>query len=139
MGLELQNIHRRYYLLTNRRVAIEKNEKEFSVAIPMLTQQISRVVETQEDHLSSKKYERAKKHVEELKGFYIHFSIYSIMVFVFIYLNYISTSFPWALFPIIGWGAGVWGHAMEVFNYNPFLGKNWDEKKIKELMEKDDL
>jgi hypothetical protein len=28
---------------------------------------------------------------------------------------------------------------MEVFDYNPFLGKNWEEKKIREFMEKDDF
>jgi hypothetical protein len=56
---------------------------------------------------------------------------------VFIYLNYISTSFPWALFPIVGWGAGVIGHAMEVFGYNPFLGKGWEERQIRKYMNED--
>jgi len=26
---------------------------------------------------------------------------------------------------------------MKVFNYMPFLGKDWEEKKIKEFMEKE--
>ncbi len=139
-GVGLQNIRQRYFLLTNRPVEIKEQNNEFSVAIPLLTQKnVTTVMTTQENYISAKKYDRAKKYVQELKGFYIHFSIYLIMVPVFIYLNYISTSFPWAFFPIIGWGAGVSGHAMEVFNYNPFLGKNWEERKIRELMDKDDL
>ena len=96
-------------------------------------------METQETHISEKKYARAKEHIENLKGFYIHFSIYLIMVPVFIFLNFRSTDFPWALFPIFGWGFGVAGHAMETFDYNPFLGKNWEEKKMREFMEKDDF
>lgn len=136
-GVGLQNIRKRYFLLTDRPVNITKDEKEFSVSIPLLTKTVTSSLQTQEAYLSGKKYERAKKHVEELKGFYIHFSIYLIMVPVFIYLNLRSTGFPWAIFPILGWGAGVSGHAMEVFNYNPFLGKNWEERKIRELMDKD--
>ena len=92
---------------------------------------------TQANFINEKRYERAKKKVDDLKGFYIHFTIYLIMLPVFIYLNVQSTSYPWALFPIIGWGLGVTGHAMEVFGYNPFLGKDWEEKKIRELMKKD--
>ncbi|NNJ82097.1 MAG: 2TM domain-containing protein, partial [Flavobacteriaceae bacterium] len=70
-------------------------------------------------------------------GFYIHFSIYLIMVPVFIFLNMKSTSFPWALFPIGGWGLGVLGHASEVFAWNPFFGKDWEERKIRKFMDED--
>ena len=137
-GVGLQNIRKRYYLLTDRAVTISQDEKKFRVSIPLLTKNASSTPVTQESYISGKKYDRAKKHVEELKGFYIHFTIYLIMFPVFIFLNIKSEAgFPWAAFPIIGWGAGVSGHAMEVFNYNPFLGKNWEEKKIRELMDKD--
>jgi hypothetical protein len=135
-GVGLQNIRQRYFLLTDRPVEINSGRQTFSVAIPLLTRKTSGA-STQKVYLSSKKYDRAKKQVEELKGFYIHFSIYLIMVPVFIYLNYISTSFPWALFPIVGWGAGVIGHAMEVFGYNPFLGKGWEERQIRKYMNED--
>ena len=137
-GVGLRNIQQRYDLLTDKPVSIKKDDKEFTVSIPLLTKKIT-IMESQKSYISEKKYERAKEHLEKLKGFYIHFSIYLIMVPVFIFLNFRSTSFPWAFFPIIGWGFGVAGHAMEVFNYNPFLGRNWEEKKIREFMEKDDF
>lgn len=135
-GVGLQNIKQRYYLLTDRPVEIRNNEKEFYISIPMLTQEISDI-KPQEEYISDKKYARAKKKVEEIKGFYIHLFIYLLMVPVFIFLNVRSTGFPWALFPIVGWGLGVTSHAMEVFSYNPFLGKSWEERKLKEFMEKD--
>jgi len=136
-GVGLQNIRKRYYLLTDRAVTIKQDDAHFQISIPLLTKAATTASVTQETYISGKKYDRAKKYVEQLKGFYIHFAIYLIMIPVFIYLNFISTGFPWALFPIIGWGVGISGHAMEVFNYNPFLGKNWEERKIRELMDKD--
>ncbi len=84
------------------------------------------------------RYYYAKQQVEKIKGFYIHLAIYCIFVFVFIGLNIWTTSFPWAIFPIVGWGLGVLGHAMETFGINPFLGKDWEQRKIKELMDKED-
>lgn len=135
-GVGLRNIRQRYYLLTKRPVTVQQNETAFWVSIPLLTKR-TEMITTQSEYISEKRYERAKKQVEELKGFYVHFSIYLIMVPVFIYLNYESTSFPWSLFPILGWGVGVAGHAMEVFNYNPVLGRDWEERKIRELMNKD--
>ena len=136
-GVGLKNIKQRYNLLTDRPVLINKTEKEFCISIPLLTKNITSM-ETQETYISDLKYERAKEQVEKLKGFYIHFAIYLIMIPVFIFLNFRSTSFPWAIFPIVGWGFGVAGHAMETFNYNPLLGKNWEERKMKEFMEEDD-
>ena len=93
----------------------------------------------QETYLSEKKYERAKARVAKIKDFYIHFTIYLIMVPVFIFLNWRTTDFPWAIFPIAGWGFGVLGHASEAFDYNPFLGRKWEERKLREFMEKDDF
>ena len=137
-GVGLKNIKQRYFLLTDRPVLINKTEKEFCISIPILTKNIT-IMETQTSYISEKKYARAKEHVEKLKGFYIHFAIYLMMMPVFIFLNIRSTGFPWAIFPIVGWGFGLAGHAMETFNYNPLLGKDWEEKKMKELMDKDDF
>ncbi len=135
-GVGLQNIRQRYQLLTNRPVFINKDELNFTVSIPLLTKQ-NAVMETQDTYINELKYDRAKEHVKKLKGFYVHFLIYLLMMPVFIYLNIRSTGFPWALFPIIGWGFGIAGHAMETFNYNPLLGKNWEERKMNQFMEED--
>jgi len=137
-GVGLRNIRDRYALLTKRPVIINENRKEFSIAIPILGENLQ-IMNTSETFISEKKYKLAKKRVEKLKGFYIHFTIYLLMMPIFIYLNYISRAgFPWALFPIVGWGIGVTSHASETFNYNPFFGKNWEERKIRELMDKEE-
>ena len=137
-GFGLRNIKDRYALLTKRPVLVNQNAKEFSISIPILTEKIE-IMNTSEIFISEKKYKLAKKQVEKLKGFYIHLAIYIIFIPVLIYLNVISRAgFPWALFPIFGWGFGIIGHASETFNYNPFFGRNWEERKIRELMNKDE-
>ncbi|QIE58137.1 Pr2TM family membrane protein [Rasiella rasia] len=137
-GVGLQNIYQRFGLLTQRPVLVEKNQEMFRVSIPMLTN-ISTVTKSQDSYISDKRLERAKEYVEKLKGFYVHFTIYLIFIPVFIYLNFQSnTNFPWAAFPIGGWGFGVLGHASEVFNWNPLFNKDWEERKIRDLMNKED-
>lgn len=85
------------------------------------------------------KYTRAKAQVEELKGFYSHFIIYCVFVPIFILINYNTTSFPWAIFPIAGWGIGILGHAANVYRWNPFFGKDWEQRKIEELVKNDNF
>lgn len=84
------------------------------------------------------RYYHAKKKVDEIKGFYANLFLYLVFIPFFIWLNSISTSFPWAIFPIVGWGIGVFFHGMETYNYSPILGKDWEKRKIKELMDRDD-
>ncbi|MFT5437051.1 MAG: sensor histidine kinase YesM [Ulvibacter sp.] len=136
-GVGLKNIQQRYELLTNRPVTINENTNQFSISIPMLTKETI-IMRTQDIHISEKKYALAKEQVEKMKGFYIHATIYFIFVPIFIWLNFQSNAgFPWAVFPIGGWGFGVLGHAAETFNYNPFFGKDWEERKIRDYMDKD--
>lgn len=137
-GVGLQNIRQRYYLLTNRQVHIVEDTKNFKVAIPMLTMQ-QPMREVQESFIADKKYNMAKEKMEKIKGFYVHFTIYCIMVPVFIWLNVISGSFPWALFPIVGWGLGIAGHASDAFGWSPLFNKSWEERKIRDLMDDDNF
>lgn len=83
------------------------------------------------------RYERAKKRVEDIKGFYVHLLVY-IAVNLGIFLINLLTSpgvwwFKWAL---IGWGMGLAAHGLSVFVFSSIMSKDWEEKKIKELMEK---
>jgi len=39
----------------------------------------------------------------------------------------------WFYWPMLGWGLGLTIHAVSTFG----IGKNWEEKKIKELMKKE--
>ena len=93
----------------------------------------------------SEKYERAKKRVDEIKGFYTHLTIY-ILVNTFLLISASglfggldSLHFPhWAHFTTpIFWGIGLAFHGLYVFQFKSGLFKKWEERKIKEYMDKD--
>ncbi|WP_149303423.1 2TM domain-containing protein [Pareuzebyella sediminis] len=133
-GVGLRNIRQRYGLLTDRTLDIERSEVEFRVCLPILSKLISKM-ETQEEYIADKRYEKAKQRVENIKGFYGNVLAYCIVIPFLVILNYKTTSFPWVLFPIFGWGFGVLIHGMEAFGFNPILGKGWEEKKMREYMD----
>lgn len=132
-GVGLQNIVDRYGIITNRKVLIEQNEKTFTVKIPILTKQIS-VMETTSNYNENGAYYRAKKRVEQLKGFYGNLISYCcvIPVLAFINLTYMP-QFQWFWFSACGWGFGLVMHAFKVLGY----GTDWEERKIKEILEKE--
>lgn len=137
-GVGLQNIKQRYGILTDRTVQINKTTSDFSVALPMLSKQVS-VMETQEEHIEEKRYLKAKERVEALKGFYGNLGAYVLIIPFLWWLNLRTTSFLWAIFPTLGWGFGLVAHGLEAYGYNPLWGKRWEEKKIQELMDKEDF
>ena len=83
------------------------------------------------------KYLRAKRRVEEIKGFYGNLLAYLIVIPLLAWVNYMSTDFPWVIFPAVGWGLGVILHGLGAYGYSPILGKDWEERKIKEFMSED--
>jgi hypothetical protein len=131
-GVGLQNIINRYGIITNRKVLIEQNEKTFTVKIPILTKQIT-AMETTANYNENSAYYRAKKRVEELKGFYGNLISYCcvIPILIFINLTY-SPQFQWFWFSAGGWGFGLIMHALKVFGYS----SKWEERKIKEILQK---
>jgi len=133
-GVGLTNIQQRYGILTDRRVRINKTHSDFSVGLPMLTKQVSKV-ETQKVYIEDKRYEKAKERVEQIKGFFGNLTAYCIVIPILIVINYNTTSFPWAIFPALGWGFGVTAHGLEAFGYNPLFGRNWEERKMREFMD----
>jgi sensor histidine kinase YesM len=133
-GVGLQNIINRYGIITNRKVLIEQNEQTFTVKIPILTKQIT-VMETTSNYNENTAYYRAKKRVEQLKGFYGNLISYCciIPILIFINLTY-SPQFHWFWFSAAGWGFGILMHAFKVFGYS----SNWEERKIQEILRKEE-
>lgn len=85
------------------------------------------------------KYLEAQKKVKKLKGFYIHATVY-VLVNLFIIADNVKKGMDLSdmnnYWTAIFWGVGLLGHGLSVFLPTFILGKNWEEKKIKELMEK---
>jgi len=83
------------------------------------------------------RYMRAREKVQEIRGFYMHALVFVLVMSVLAYINYMSTGFPWVLFPLAGWGIGLTSHGLRVFDLIPFYGKKWEERKIREYLDKD--
>ena len=82
---------------------------------------------------------KAQKRVQQIKEFYSHLLVYMIIIPILIVINLKYTpNYHWFWFSMIGWGVGLALHALQIFEgYKIFLGKDWEENKIKELMKQD--
>lgn len=130
-GIGLANIVQRYALLTKKNVFIEKSDDYFKVKLPVLSAKPNVVTEKTNDE--DQAYERAQKRVKELKSFYGNLISYCIIIPFLIILNLITSPRNiWFYWPMLGWGIGLVAHGMSVFA----IGKSWEEKKIREILEK---
>lgn len=96
------------------------------------------------ENYDQEKLQRVKKQVQEIKGFYIHLAIY-LIINVFILANIAihaqsdnEVFWKWStFFTAIFWGMGLLIHAFNVFDLNPFFGKDWEKRQIQKYMEED--
>lgn len=89
------------------------------------------------------KMENALKKVKAIKGFYKHLTAYIIVNIILITMKLTNldpgerflefNTFSTALF----WGIGLGLHAFSTFGTDALFGPNWEERKIRELMDKE--
>lgn len=95
------------------------------------------------ENLDEIKYQEALKRVKKIKGFYTHLVVYVVINIAILIANYPKnindeTFWRWETFSTpLFWGIGLAAHALTVFLPSVLLGKNWEERKINELMEKE--
>ncbi|ASK31263.1 histidine kinase [Chryseobacterium sp. T16E-39] len=88
------------------------------------------------------RYQQAKRQVERLRGFYGHLFSYIAVNILIAYFNYTNLKpgesyFEFKnFFTATFWGIGLLAHALFVFLPNISFAKKWEEKKIKEFMDK---
>ena len=87
--------------------------------------------------------EKARKKVKEIKGFYKHLTAYIIINIAFFIIEAVNLKegesfFQWGTFiTAASWGVGLFFHWYGVFKPGIIIGKGWEERKIKELMERE--
>jgi len=100
-------------------------------------------------YYEEERYLRAKKRVKEIKGFYWHLFWY---LAVNIFLTFGSTiqnlfsgesfeiHFYFGTFSVwFFWGIGLAAHWLRVFGKNIIFSKDWEDRKVKEFMDKDKI
>jgi hypothetical protein len=93
---------------------------------------------------NDERYNLAYRRVKRIKGFYSHLIIY-ILVNIFILIPSTNQGifgneefWRWDNFSTtLVWGIGLAIHAISVFGRDLFFSVNWEERKIKEYMEKE--
>jgi len=100
------------------------------------------------------KYERAKRRVARIKGFYTHATIYVIVTVILFVLRHKITFtllsrdalgnpdfLNWIDWNVYGtaivWGLALAIHGLTVFT-KPLFGKSWEERQLKKLLEKEE-
>jgi len=85
------------------------------------------------------RYFKAKERVAEIKKFYTSLVFYIIFIGFLAGLNYYTNElrYPWFLWAAFGWGIGLCFQAAKAFGMNAVLGRNWEEKKIKQFMDEE--
>jgi hypothetical protein len=80
------------------------------------------------------KYNIAKKRVNEIRGYFVSLAIYIIVnMALFLIWFFNGRGFPWFFWPLGGWGIGIIIQTLNVFVF----GKgDWQQRKIKEIMDK---
>ena len=89
------------------------------------------------------RYERALRRVKAVSGFYRHLAVYLLVNLFLVARKYFTLEsgeefFAFSTFyTAFFWGIGLAFHGFGVFWSNVFFGRNWEERKVRELMEKD--
>lgn len=94
--------------------------------------------------IDQQRFELAKQRVKKIKGFYIHLLIYIVVNLLIVFKNIENLEsgesyFQWHNFITFTlWGIIIIINALTVFLPNFILGSNWEVRKIKEIIEKDE-
>jgi hypothetical protein len=87
------------------------------------------------------KYQEAQKQEKKIKGFYTHLIVF-ILVNIYVIIkktkNIDEGETIWHAFKLaFFWGIGLVFHGLKTFDLIPYFGKNWEERKIKEILDKE--
>ena len=129
-GVGLENIKKRYQLISDKIMEIEQSETYFQVKLPILTQKFKPM----ENQFYSEEqiYIEAKERVLALKKFYYSLAIYVIFSIFFIIINAVNFHGNWwCIWPIFGWGIAMLMKGIKLLTFN----KDWEERKTKALIE----
>lgn len=89
-----------------------------------------------EDNLDPR-YKEARRHVKNLRGFYSHAITYVCVIGGLLLVNLlISPRQFWVQWAATGWGIGLLAHGLSVFTFSGAFGKEWEERKIREYLER---
>lgn len=86
----------------------------------------------------AKRYYEAQKKVVEIKKFYQHLTVYLLCNPIVVVVNLMtSPGYLWCIYSVVGWAIPITLHGMKAFGFSPIFNKDWEERKIQALLEKE--
>ena len=83
-------------------------------------------------------YKRARRRVDAKIGFYIHLAVYVGVNVLLIIINLLtSPQYLWFIWPLIGWGIGVFFHGMATFIFSGRTFREMKDRMIEEEIKKE--
>jgi transcriptional regulator with XRE-family HTH domain len=77
----------------------------------------------------------ALAHVRKLKGFYIHSTIFCIVIGFLAIVNLMTSHhYLWFLWSAAAWGIGLLIHGLRVFDRVPFLNGDWERRQVEKYL-----
>ena len=90
------------------------------------------------DSNESASAERARRRLVSEKGFYVHLVTYVLVIAGLFIINVLTGHGRWwFVWPAVGWGIGIAMHALSAFGLIGLLGRDWEERRLKELIEEE--
>ncbi|MCX7547262.1 2TM domain-containing protein [Xanthomarina sp. F1114] len=92
------------------------------------------------NYSEQERLDRARQRVKKIKGFYSHLLVYVVINLMLVVINVQNLEpgesyFQYKNFyTLFFWGIGLAIHGFSVFLPDFILGKNWEERKIRKLM-----
>ncbi len=77
----------------------------------------------------------ARRQVRRLRGFYHHAALFVLVNALLAGIDVLSSPDRlWFHWPLLGWGIWLAIHAYGTFGRHRWLGRDWEERKVRELM-----
>jgi hypothetical protein len=73
----------------------------------------------------------ARRRLAALKGFYIHLSVFVLVLAGLLIINSLTGGPWWAVWVFLGWGLGVLAHALALWARGSRSVAAWEERKLK--------
>lgn len=132
-GIGLANIVQRYALLTKDSVIIDESAQYFKIKLPILTEKFIPVESEVPNQMS---YERAAQRVAELKKFYTFLAVFVIVTVTLVAIRFFKNADSYDFL----WLITVWAFLLLIRAFRLFgFGAKWENRKINELMNKNNL
>jgi hypothetical protein len=83
------------------------------------------------------RFQRAQRRFGELKGFYTHLVVFAVVNTGLFLIDLAGGGNWWFYWVLLGWGVGLAIHAAVVFGIEGPRGHSWEDRKVRELMNRD--